>query len=50
MQQGKNYWLSCAALLEEMFPSTDNYLDCFEKSITCMLFFPTHKKGFKTCY
>lgn len=50
MQQGKNYWLSCAVLLEEMFPPPDNYLDCFEKSITCMLFFPTHKKGFKTCY
>lgn len=45
MQQGKNYCLSCAVLLEEMFPPQDNCLYCFEKSITlCVIFSDTEKR------
>ena len=44
MQQGKNYCSSCAVLLEEMFPPPANCLDCFEKSITCTLFFSDSQK------
>lgn len=47
MQQGKNYCSSCAVLLEEMFPPPYNYLDCFEKSITCTLSFRLTKKLLK---